>query len=408
MASCLVRTKLFFRVPLPFAATVLVAAVAGFGQPPIKPDGPRLVLLDGSVHAFGALEITAGKLSGEGLPSDLTLDDLRSIEGTPSLTTAERLAIVVELRSGRLLAGGLTIADDKCSVAWTGGEELSLPIDTVRAIRFDPSASSPEFDKALATPSAEMDRVFLKDEAEKLASVTGLVKALTEQQLTVEIGGEERSIPCERLFGLVIAQPDANDSVPRCLVTFHDGSVLGGETISLTGGKTTLDLTGGSKATFAWSKIARVTLRSSRVAFLSDLKPVAEEQQAIVTLPRPWQRDKNVMGKPLTLGTRVFEKGIGVHARSSLTFAAERKWDVLAATIGIDAQTTGKGDCVFTILADGQPLFTRRMTGADSPHQINLPIEGCEQVMLLVEPGEGLDLADHGNWCDVRFIKNRK
>jgi hypothetical protein len=28
-------------------------------------------------------------------------------------------------------------------------------------------------------------------------------------------------------------------------------------------------------------------------------------------------------------------------------------------------------------------------------------------VTLLVEPGEGLDLADHADWCDARFIKNR-
>jgi hypothetical protein len=28
-------------------------------------------------------------------------------------------------------------------------------------------------------------------------------------------------------------------------------------------------------------------------------------------------------------------------------------------------------------------------------------------VTLVVEPGEGLDLGDHANWCDARFIKNK-
>jgi hypothetical protein len=143
------------------------------------------------------------------------------------------------------------------------------------------------------------------------------------------------------------------------------------------------------------------------VAFLSDLKPTAEEQQALVTLPRPAQRDKNVLAKPLMIGTKTYDKGLGVHARSSLSFAAEGKWDALAATIGLDAAAGGKGDCVFSVLADGQAVFTRRIKGTDAPHDISVPIAGKEQIVLLVEPGEGLDLGDLADWCDVRFIKNR-
>jgi hypothetical protein len=26
-------------------------------------------------------------------------------------------------------------------------------------------------------------------------------------------------------------------------------------------------------------------------------------------------------------------------------------------------------------------------------------------VRFIVEPGEGLDLADHANWCDLRFVR---
>jgi hypothetical protein len=108
----------------------------------------------------------------------------------------------------------------------------------------------------------------------------------------------------------------------------------------------------------------------------------------------------------LTLGAKVYEKGLGVHSRSALTFATDKKWDLLAATIGLDAEAAGKGDCIFVILADGETLLTRRMKGTDSPEDIEVSITGREQVTLIVEPGEGLDLADHANWCDARFIKN--
>jgi hypothetical protein len=166
-------------------------------------------------------------------------------------------------------------------------------------------------------------------------------------------------------------------------------------------------LPGGGQVEFPWTAALSVDVRSARVAYLSDLKPVEVEESTLLTLPRPWQRDKGVMARPLTLGQQVYAKGIGVHARSSLTFASDRKYDVLAAVIGIDAQGGGKGDCVFSVLGDGQSIFTQRVKGNDPPQAVKLDISQYAQITLLVEPGEGLDLGDHANWCDVRMIKNK-
>jgi hypothetical protein len=400
--------------PSPRGALVLFAiALAGpllaFAQQPPRLKQPQLVLLDGQVVPVQSLAIDGGKLSGEGVSAELTVDDLRRIElPPPAAIAAEKPAALIELRGGgRVPAKGVTIAEDKCLVAWPHGESLSLPIEAVRAIRFDPAATNADFDKALATPSAELDRLFLKLEGEKLESVTGLVVALSDKELTFEIEGANRTLAKDKIFGIVVAQPDAADAAPQASVEFGGGSVLGGEIAGLADGQLTLNISGGGKTVVPWSAVSRVIIRSSRVAFLSDLKPIAEEQQAIVTLPRPAQRNKSVTGKPLTLGPRTFEQGWGVHARSSLTFAAEQKYDVLAATIGIDAAAGGKGDCIFTVLADGQPVFTQRMRGSDPPRDIQVPLEGVEQVTLLVEPGAELDLADHADWCEVRFVRKR-
>jgi hypothetical protein len=380
------------------------------GQLPGRPSGNKLVLIDGSDVPLKSLTIDGGMLSGEGVPANLTLDDLRRIElPLPSSSSRVKAAAVVELRGGgHVLAQSVSITNEKCRIEWTGGEPLSLPIDLVRAVRLDPDAASAVFDKAISTPSAELDRVFIKDEAGKLSNVTGLIDSLDGEQLKIEISGQQHSVPRSKLFGIVLAQSAASDGPQRCVVEFHDGSRLGGETLALQDEKATLAFPAGASAAFSWTAVSRVTIRSSRVTFLSDLKPLAEEQQPIVTLPLPAQRDQSLSGKPLMLGTRTYDKGLGVHARSSLTFAAEKKWDVFAATIGLDADSGGKGDCVFVVLADGQPLLTRRLKGNESPEDIHLPIAGREQVTLLVEPGEGLDLADHANWCDARFIKNRE
>jgi len=376
-----------------------------------QPAASRMILLDGSAISFASLEISGGKLRSEGVPADLTLDDLRRIEvSVPPATAASNPAVVAELRGGgRILAKSATISDDECQLAWSVSDEsLNLALDLLRALRLEPATASAEFDNALATPSAELDRVFVKDEVGKLSSVTGLIESLTGDELTLEVGGQMHKVPRSKLFGIIVAQPSASTTTPRCLVTLSDGSLLGGEELSLSDGQADLVFSGGGKATIPWAAIRQVAIRSRRVAFLSDLKPIDDQQQPIVTLPRPWQRDRAVTGEPLMLGGRSYEKGIGVHSRSQLTFAAEKKWDTLGATIGLDGVSGSKGDCVFIVLADGQPLVSRRMKGSDSPEEISVTISGREHVTLLVEPGEGLDLADHANWGDVRFIKNRE
>jgi hypothetical protein len=387
----------------------LVAVGVSHAQSASQTSTGQLVLLDGSTVPYQSLEIRTDKLSGAGVPDGLTVDDLRRIEPAGGVTAVtEKPGAVIELRSGRILARQLSIANEKCRIEWGGGSPLSLALDQVRAIRFGHAAANADFEKALAAPSAELDRVFIKDEDGKVNSVAGLVDALDATQLTIEVNGQNRQVPREKVVGIVVAQPAAVDAPPRCEVAFRDGSVVGGQSLELAGGEAKLTQAGGGAVAFQWRAVSRVVIRSSRVAYLSDLKPIVEEQRPIVTLPLPAQRDRSVSGKPLTLGSRTYDKGLGVHSRSLLTFAAEKKWDTLAATIGLDAAAGGKGECEFVVLADGERLFSKPMKASDSPIDIQLSITGREQVTLIVEPGAGLDLADHANWCEVRFVRGRQ
>ena len=397
----------------PLAVACVSALLAGgvAAQVPARITQPQLILLDGQAVSIQSLAIADGKLSGEGVPPELTLDDLRRIElpVSPGSPAPDKPTVIVELRAGgRILAKDVTLADDKCQIQWPGGEPLAVAIDAIRAIRFEPGTASPEFDGALAAPSPDLDRLLLKAEANKLEGVTGLVESVTADEVKFELEGQSRSMPRAKVFAIVVAQPDAGDMVPPALIELQGGSRVGGEVVSLADGKLSVQVAGGGKAELPWSGVRRLLIRSARVAFLSDLKPSAAEQQAIATIARPWQRDKSVLGKPLTLGTRAFEKGIGVHSRSSLTFDVDDRYDLLAATIGIDAETGGKGDCVFTVLGDGQPLYSQRVKGDEPARDISVPLGGVKQLTLLVEPGADLDLADHANWCDVRVIKSKE
>jgi hypothetical protein len=391
-----------------FSVVAAIGLCLAAPAPAQKLRGPAVVLLDGTRIEAPALEIAQGRVTGPGLPAQLTFDDLRQIElPVPPVNPPTSPVLVVLRGSGRVQAESLTIAEDRCELRFSG-QAVPLPLDLVYIVRFEPATASPEFEQAVATPLVELDRAAVKDENGKLTLIAGLIDRLTGQELALEVAGQVRTIPRSRLFGLLVAQPAGEGPPPRVLVAFRDGSTLGGTDLSLAEGKATLVLPAGGRVPFDGSAVRRVTIRSSRVAFLSDWKPTAEAQQAIVTFPLPWQRDKSASGKPLVVGTRQFEKGLGMHARTELTFALDKQWDLLAATIGLDPEAGARGDCVFTVLADGELLFTRRMRGSDSPYELELPLIGRGQLTLAVEPGEGLDLADYANWGDVRVVKNRR
>jgi NPCBM/NEW2 domain-containing protein len=366
---------------------------------------PSIQLLDGQSVPLSGISIAGGKVTGQGLPANLTLDDLRQIQVAPAAAAPKETGIQIQLVGGGLLrANSLTIGNDVCQVSAAGVENLSIPLEKIRAIRIGPAAKIEAVEKAIAAPSAEFDRLFLKVQ-EEVESVSGVTVSLSSEELKAQIEGADQAIPRSRLVALVVAQPTAKDEVTPATVTLRDGSTLPCQIDSLQEGKLLALLPPGGKLEIPWSAVASVSIRSRRVAYLSDLEPTTIEQRSIAFLDVPWRRDRSVMGRPLTLANRTFEKGIGVHATSRLTFAASGKYDELAAEIGIDAETAGKGDCVFSVLADGESVFSQRVKGSDPPRSIRVDIRGKQEVTLIVDAGEGLDLADHADWCDVRLIK---
>ena len=375
-----------------------------------SPEQPQITFLDGKTVGTPNLQVAAGALSGTSIPAGTTIDDLQLIQLTsaPILPPLEKPAIIVDLVGGGSIgAKQVTLADDVCTITWAGGDPLKVSIDALRAIRLQPTIDSEEFNKAFAAPATDVDRIFVKIEG-KIDSVTGLVNKLTDTEISLELDGQVRNLPRDRVLGVVVSLAAPETRLPRCTFHLRDGSVLGGDLISLQGNKAQVQVAGNSQVALPWDTVQRVVVRSSRVLLLSDLKPTAVKQQAFVTLARPWQKDRSVTGRPLTLGTRVFDKGIGVQSHSELTFDVPDDFDVLAATIGIDADAAGKGDCIVEVMVDGTKVFSERVRGSDPPRDIQVPLKNARQITLVVLPGADLDLADHADWALVRLLKNKK
>jgi hypothetical protein len=73
--------------------------------------------------------------------------------------------------------------------------------------------------------------------------------------------------------------------------------------------------------------------------------------------------------------------------------------------IGIDEKAGREGDCLALVYGDGRELFQARLAAGDEGKPISVDITNCRHVDLEVRPGANLDIGDHLNWCDARFIR---
>lgn len=361
-------------------------------------DGARVT---GTLESISA----SGEVAGSGIPAETRLDSLRTIIRDVKPAPAKAKYVLETHGDGRLLVDSVTLADDRFAIVLSGGKEMVLPLDAVRSLRFEPDLNMNSFKEALAHPSPDVDRIFVKVD-KQIDAIKGLIVGLDDKELSFEFEKQTRKLPRERLHGIVLAQAGEAKTQPAT-VQLVNGSRVAGKVAALKDGELQLELPGGAKAELPFDSVERIDLRSQRVSYLSDSDPLTVREETILTAARPWQRDRSVTGKALTLGNRAYSRGIGVHAKSDLVFEVPAGFDLFVATAGIDAGAQGKGDCELEVLGDNRSLWSQRIKGIDAPQPIRVELQGIKRLTLRVNAGADFDLGDHADWCDARFLKSK-
>jgi hypothetical protein len=164
-------------------------------------------------------------------------------------------------------------------------------------------------------------------------------------------------------------------------------------------------------------RISAVCFKNGDVVHASDLDPVRTDEYPLLIRPaKPspheaalfrFRKDRSVEGNPLRIAGREFRKGLGVHARSELVFAAAGRYRTFAATIGIDDERGGAGSGRFIVQADGKAVFQTEgpLRGGAPGVDIRVPVAGAREVTLLVEFGDDGGVHAHADWGGARFLK---
>ena len=116
--------------------------------------------------------------------------------------------------------------------------------------------------------------------------------------------------------------------------------------------------------------------------------------------------DKTVEGTPLSLGGKVYSRGVGTSPISAILMNVDRSGIRFMATVGVDDRSLPKSEARFFVLGDGRIIWqSGDMKKGDAPKNVDVSLKGIDQVGLLVmgHIGKG-NLVD---WCDAKLMMFR-
>ena len=159
------------------------------------------------------------------------------------------------------------------------------------------------------------------------------------------------------------------------------------------------------------SRTSRITIEDAVqsepvITYLSDLNWVsADNDWGPVELDSSNGEEAAGDGRTLTLNGTTFEKGLGVHASSTIIYDLDGSYDKFVASIGVDDEVGSEGSVIFEVWADDTQLFVSNvMTGNSATKLVNVDLTDRQSLTLIVtDAGDGPSY-DHANWADARLI----
>ncbi len=336
-------------------------------------------------------------------------EELRLAE--PMASDRWRLGFLLRTAAGdELRTEGLRLRDEKLWVDTPLTGLAQVPLSAASVVWFVPPATLPESARrdveAAAAGRPGQDVLFIR-KAGEWVKLEGVLKTLDDRRACFLWQEVERDIPLSLAAALVLAaaQGPAGPQDDWAAVTGRDGSRMVGVPRGWTSDSITIASPALGEVTAPLDSVAALDLLWGRTVFVSEMPPAAVTEAGWFGTVFPWRRDASVGGRPLTLGGRVFERGLGVHSRSSLAYRLDRKFSLLTGVIGLDDAAGGRGHVEFVVRGDGRELLRAAMGGADKARPVRLAVAGVERLELLVDFGEGEDAGDHADWADLRLVR---
>lgn len=406
---------------------ILLLAAAVLAGP--APDGPpRFVAraAGGSAETTGRLEQLLPKWGAKlaDPPATVPPDDLVSLvradRPRPSLPGSPQLI----LANGDRISGTLSGGDDR-AVAVTpmvgsakADANWRVPLAQVRVLWLDSPPTATPADPARypwLDPGRKKDVVLLRNGD----VLSGDIERFAEdgKSLTWKPAGGKGPTTVDLTRTAAVAFNPTLVSARKPKGTFARLVTARGARLTVTAAEGDADrLRGttafGAKFDLPLADVIALDVVQGKSVALSGLTPKRAETVGYGDLTWPWTADRTVKGEPIRLltarGEETFDKGLGTHPHTTLTYALGGKYRRFEATVGLDAATGRRGAAAVRILVDGKERSVPglpQVTAAGGCVGVVVDVTGAKELTLVVDFGPAGDVEADVDWADARLVE---
>lgn len=355
---------------------------------------------------------TEGTITWQGRSGEQTLAAQELVEwGAPE--ERRRGPQVLTAGGSVLVCRDITIADDVLDAKSDFAGNIRLPLESVRGVIFRPAMHRLRRDRLehrIVASDGDADRLILSNGDE----LEGTVLEATPTRVSFSHNVAETNIETQRLLAILfnpsLIEP-ADPKKTQMRVGLQDGSLL--HVSSLVVSNKTADLmlsTGLALSSTESQQIAYLQPVKNRLTYLSDLK--VQEYVHTPYLDRSWSfhTDRNALRGRLRAGGRLFEKGLGMHSASRLTYSIEGKYQRFAAELALDQHAGQRGSVTYRVMLQLRDAWREAyrspiVRGGMHPIPVDIDIKGARAIRLAVDFAERGDELDHANWLNARLVR---
>ena len=290
------------------------------------------------------------------------------------------------------------------------GKDASAPLSSVMVIWFAGTATerSERLRRRLAVETRKRDVVLLRNGD----VLEGVLTALDEKTIAIEVDKKPVAVDVSRTAAIALSSDLTETPRPKSVygrvILDANGARLSLASARCADGAT---LTGttlfGAALSVPLTKVAALDLFQGKAVYLSDLKP--SRYVYLPYLDDRWEyaRDGSAAGLDLRVAGSTYDKGVGLHSHSRLSYAVPKDCRRFEAMVGLDDRTGRRGSVRIRVLADGKPLNIggeRELSAVGGPLSIGVDLAGVKELTLEVDFGRSGPVGDHVDWVDACFV----
>lgn len=362
--------------------------------------------MEGVLHAL-SLESGVRVSIESAEPKTIATEVLVRATFTTAVASRPKGATVVTLSDGDQLVGTIVGGDeDAITVDTPSLGETSVSLERVVGLD-SPVAFTPGQHAAARwfhrDQSRRRDRILLTNGD----VFEGAILQIDEQGVIAESSLGETRLGSAVIVSLRLAAlPLPTLPTIRAVMTFRDGSRLTAMVLDVDDGSAGMTLRQDQRINCAASEVARIDFLGGRWEWLSDHQPVSVQHTPMLGQSWEHQADRNVLGGPIRVSGQGFDKGIGVHSRSRLTYDLKGEYRELVTAMGIDDDSGPLANVAVSIRVDGKPRWQLEQIEQGEFHgPVRINVLKASHLELFVDFGAHGDVQDRFNWVETALVR---